>query len=114
MNTSTDGLCCAGDQILSTVHTEQTVYQLRHISSPPSVLLRFLGRDCPSVVDRVLGPGFDLSAANVLGVEGSVPSSKEQTGSWYCRPWDNPSMYHVTILKCEAHGMVHSVWAHCF
>lgn len=88
--------------MLSIVHRKQTVYQLRHISSPLSFLIRFLGWDCHSVVDCVPGPRFDPQHCKHAGCsmcEGSVPSSKKQVRSWYCRLGDNPSLCHVTNSK---------------
>lgn len=84
MNTSTPGLCHAGHRIQSSLHAEQAVYQLRHISNLPNLLIKFLGWDYCSMVDHVPGPGLIPTTANMLGiacVERSVPSSKEHGGS---------------------------------
>lgn len=106
MNTHTAGLCSAGDQILSIVHMKQTVYQLRHISSPPSFLIRFLGWDCHSVVDCVPGPRSDPQHCKHAGCsmcEGSVPSSKKQVGPGTADSGTTLLCAMLPIPQCEAH-----------
>lgn len=99
--------------LVCVVHTKQTVYELKHISSPPSFLLSILGWDCRSVVDGVPGPGSDLSAAKMLGVAfGKVqcPLARSRQGPGTADPRTTLLCAMLQILKCEAHSRVHSVW----
>lgn len=93
------------DRILSFVHAKQAVYRLRHISSPPSFLIKFLGWDCQSVVDGMPGPGLIPTTANMLG--GSVPSRKEHKGSSHRGLWNKPFL--CTMLQI-LHNRVCTVW----